>query len=185
MEAARSAIADRGLATMSLRDIAAAAGVSVGTVTYHFAGVDEILGELVLGESQRFYGELIRSADATADPSAALRLLMEPLFTDSDDTRRHWRIWSDYWGIVARRPEVAAAYASRIRSWEECCARIIARGTADGHFADVDPPTVALKLASYADGLGMQLAQGVGGLDPAAALAWMLEFADLLLLPRA
>ena len=181
--AARTAIADRGLATMSLRDIAEAAGVSVGTVTYHFASVDEILGDLVLGESERFYADVIARADATDDPDAALLLLMEPMFADTDDARRHWRIWSDYWAVVARRPEVATAYDTRLRSWEECCTRIIERGVAGGRYRTVVPSEAALKLAAYSDGLGTQLTQRTGALDPATALAWMREFADRLLKP--
>lgn len=166
---------------MSLRDIARAAGVSVGTVTYHFASVDEILEELVLGESERFYADVVERADLTEDPDAALRLLIEPLFVDSDDTRRHWRIWSDYWAVVGRRPDVVAAYAERIRTWEACCTRIVARGVAQGRYAAVDPQTAALKLAAYADGLALQLAQDANGLKPSTGRRWMVEFATLML----
>ena len=179
--AARTAIAQRGLAATSLRDIAAAAGVSIGTVTYHFAGTDEILRAVVIAESEKFYGDVIDAADAEPDPRRALELIIEPLFGDSVDVQAHWRIWSDYWAVVARRPEIAAAYEVRIRSWEACCSRIITRGVAAGTFVDVDPAATALKLASYSDGLGTQLAQGAAGITAEAAREWMFELIDLLL----
>ncbi len=183
IDAARGVIVQRGLATTSLRDIATAAGVSLGTVTYHFDGVDEILSAVVVAESARFYEDVVRSADAEPDPWQALDLIVAPLFGDSDDVTAHWRIWSDYWATVARRPEMATTYAGLIRHWEACCTRIVARGVESGVFREVSPGTTALKLAAYSDGLGTQRAQRVEGLTPEVARAWMDEFARALLTP--
>ncbi len=55
VEAARSVIADRGLFATTMRDIAAASGVSLGTVTYHFRGIAEILGEVLDLEMDALY----------------------------------------------------------------------------------------------------------------------------------
>lgn len=183
VDAARTIIVERGLAATSLRDIARAAEVSIGTVTYHFRGVDEVLSEVVIGESERFYADVVRRADAEPDAWAALRILIEPLFAESDDVRAHWRIWSDYWAVVARRPEVAAAYVDRIHYWEACCTRIIARGITAGQFGRVDPAQTALKLAAYSDGLGTQRAQRAASLTGDIAAAWMDEFVRVLLEP--
>ncbi|CCH76972.1 putative TetR-family transcriptional regulator [Nostocoides japonicum T1-X7] len=183
IEAARGVIVERGLAVASLRDIAKAADVSLGTVTYHFDGVDEILSAVVVTESERFYEDVVRAADAEPDPWRALEIIVASLFGDSDDVAAHWRIWSDYWAAVARRPEMAAAYADRIRHWEACCTRVIARGVASGTFRGVDPEVTALKLAAYSDGLGTQRAQNVEGLTAEVARTWMNEFARWLLSP--
>lgn len=183
VQAARSVIVQRGLAGTSLRDIAAAAQVSMGTVTYHFSGVDEILSAVVIAESERFYGAVVAAADAEEDARRALQILVDPLFDDAPDVEAHWRIWSDFWAAVARRPDMADAYAQRIRHWEACCARTIERGVAAGTFRAVDPEDAALKLAAYADGLGTQRAQGVAGLTAERARAWMWEFVELLLIP--
>ncbi len=179
--AARSVIVRQGLTTTSLRDIATEAGVSMGTVTYHFDGVDEILGAVVVAETERFYEQVIASADAEPDPRAALRMLVDPLFADHGESDDHWRIWTDYWATVARRPEITDSYAVRIRHWERCCARTIARGIDDGLFGRVDPADAALKLAAYSDGLATQRAQGVDRLTPSLARAWLLQFAEALL----
>lgn len=181
--AARNVIVRRGLADTSLRHIAAEADVSMGTVTYHFSSVDEILGAVVVAETTRFYAEVVAAADAEPDPREALRLLIEPLFEDASDVDAHWRIWTDYWAAVARRPEMTSAYAARIRHWERCCARVIERGIAAGTFRHVDPDVAALKLAAYSDGIAAQRAQGVEGLTRAAAREWFLEFTEQLLDP--
>lgn len=184
VHAARTAILRRGLTATSLRDIAAEAGVSMGTVTYHFASIDEILGVVVVAESARFYEKVVEKADAEPDARAALRMLVEPLFADDAEVEDHWRIWADYWAAAARNPGMTETYAVRIRHWERCCARTIARGTAQGTFRDVDPAAAALKLAAYSDGLATQRAQGVASLTPQLARAWFLEFTEALLAPR-
>jgi AcrR family transcriptional regulator len=180
VRAARAVIVRNGLGATGLRDIAAEAGVSVGTVTYHFASVAEILNEVVVLETERFYGAIVAAVDAEPDPVAALRMLVAPLFDDSEEVRQHWRIWSDYWTAVARRPEVAEEYAERIRVWESCLVRVIRRGIADGSFDTasdgIDPSVVALKLAAYSDGVATQIAQNAPGLTNAVALTWMWEF---------
>ncbi|WP_258366437.1 TetR/AcrR family transcriptional regulator [Curtobacterium sp. MCPF17_011] len=183
--AARTVIVRKGLGATGLRDIAAEADVSVGTVTYHFGSVAEILNEVVVLETERFYGAIVAAADAEADVVTALRMLVAPLFDDSEEVRQHWRIWSDYWTAVARRPEVAEEYAQRIRVWESCLVRIIRRGLADGTFRSgttgpgaepIDASVVALKLAAYSDGVATQLAQNAPGLTNAVALQWMWQF---------
>ncbi|MBE7163618.1 MAG: TetR family transcriptional regulator C-terminal domain-containing protein, partial [Williamsia herbipolensis] len=181
VEAAREVIVRKGVGATGLRDIATESGVSVGTVTYHFASVAEILNEVVVLETDRFYGAIVAVVDAEPDPVAGLRMLVEPLFDDSERVRQHWRIWSDYWTAVLRRPEVAAEYAERIRVWEACLVRLLRRGVADGTFPGVDgvavePEAVALKLAAYSDGIATQLQQGATGLTNAVALEWMWSF---------
>ncbi|MBT1674233.1 TetR/AcrR family transcriptional regulator [Curtobacterium flaccumfaciens] len=188
VEAARAVIVRNGVGATGLRDIAAEAGVSVGTVTYHFGSVAEILNEVVVLETERFYGAIVAAVDAEPDVLAGLRMLVAPLFGDTEQVRQHWRIWSDYWTAVVRRPEVAAEYAERIRVWEACLVRVIRRGvdagvfgsTRQGAYSDsgdpVDADTVALQLAAYSDGVATQIAQGVPGLTNTVALSWMWRF---------
>ncbi|PZF59966.1 TetR/AcrR family transcriptional regulator [Curtobacterium sp. MCSS17_008] len=177
VDAARSVIVQRGVGATGLRDIAAAADVSVGTVTYHFGSVAEILNEVVVLETERFYGAIVAAVDAEPDAVAGLRMLVEPLFGDTEQVRQHWRIWSDYWTAVVRRPEVAAEYAERIRVWEACLVRVLERGLAAGVFrTDEAPEVVALRLAAYSDGVATQIAQGVPSLTNAVALSWMWRF---------
>uniref|UniRef100_UPI003EE765B1 TetR/AcrR family transcriptional regulator n=1 Tax=Curtobacterium flaccumfaciens TaxID=2035 RepID=UPI003EE765B1 len=175
--AAREVIVRRGVGSTGLRDIAAEAGVSVGTVTYHFDSVAEILNEVVVLETERFYGAIVEAVDAEPDPARAVRMLVEPLFAERQEVREHWRVWSDYWTAVVRRPEVAAEYAERIRVWEACLVRVLRRGVDSGVFAaSAHPETVALKLAAYSDGVATQIQQGVPELTNAVALEWMWSF---------
>ena len=179
--AARTVMLRSGLTRASLRDIALTAEVSVGTVTYHFRSVNDILREVVTQESEGFYRGVVEKACAAADPRAGLRALVEPMFADTDSVREHWKIWADYWGLVGRSPEIAEAYADQIRLWEDACTDLISRGVHLGVFAAVPPRETALKLAAYSDGIGIQRAQSVPDLGSGRATDWMLEFASQLL----
>jgi AcrR family transcriptional regulator len=161
----------------------------VGTVTYHFASVAEILNEVVVLETARFYSSIIEAVDAEPDPVAGVRMLVEPLFAATDASDEHWRLWSDYWTAVARKPAVRAEYVERIRVWEACLTRTLRRGAESGAFpalgagAGATGPDgadraseVALKLAAYSDGVATQLAQKAPGLTSELALTWMWTF---------
>ncbi|WP_307803042.1 TetR family transcriptional regulator C-terminal domain-containing protein [Frigoribacterium sp. PvP032] len=199
VEAARGVILREGLGGTRLRDIAGEAGVSVGTVTYHFESVAEILNEVVVLETARFYSSIIEAVDAEPDPVAGVRMLVEPLFAATDASDEHWRLWSDYWTAVARKPAVAAEYVERIRVWEACLTRTLRRGAETGAFPALVPRAgagaagtdgagaagpagadraseVALKLAAYSDGVATQLAQKAPGLTSELALTWMWTF---------
>ena len=199
VEAARGVILREGLGGTRLRDIAGEAGVSVGTVTYHFESVAEILNEVVVLETARFSSSIIEAVDSEPDPVVGVRMLVEPLFAATDASDEHWRLWSDYWTAVARKPAVAAEYVERIRVWEACLTRTLRRGAESGAFPALaagvgagpdgaeDGPgagldgadrasEVALKLAAYSDGVATHLAQKAPGLTSALALTWMWTF---------
>src|SRR5699024_12754215 len=76
---------------------------------------------------------------------------------------------------------MAEAYFDRIRHWESCCAEVIARGVEEGAFREIDPGETALKLGSYANGLGNQRDQGDRSLTAEKARQWLHEFARALL----
>ncbi|KDP92586.1 MULTISPECIES: TetR family transcriptional regulator C-terminal domain-containing protein [Clavibacter] len=178
VEAARAVILRRGLTATGLRDIAAEGDVSVGTVTYHFSSVAEILDEVVVLETDRFYASIVEEVDAEPDAVHGIRMLVEPLFAGTDASEAHWRLWSDYWTAVARQPGLSADRLERIRVWEACLVRTIRRGVVGGVFRTVDAAEVALKLAAYSDGIATQLSQKVPGLDHARALEWIWTFLD-------
>lgn len=178
IESARGVILRRGLAGASLRDIAAASSVSIGTVTYHFSSTAEILTAVLEREVERVYGTSLDAADREPDPVRAMLLLIDPLFSGEDRTSEQWRLWPDYWTAVTHDPELAERFDARIRTWEACARRVIERGVEEGAFPPADAAAVALKFAAYSDGVGLQLSQGAQGLDTAVARRWLLEFLD-------
>ncbi|MEV6166811.1 TetR family transcriptional regulator C-terminal domain-containing protein [Streptomyces sp. NPDC051954] len=160
VEAAVPLIAERGYAAVGVRDVAAAAGVSVGTVTYHFGSVQEILSEAMVLHIERYYTELSEAAEQASSGAEALRLLVDALFTE--DTDRHWRMWFDYWnaGSSAEKGVTDEAFArgqaQRYEAWHQQIRALAERGVADGEFTGDDLDGFTARFAALADGLALQ-----------------------------
>ncbi|MFF2465507.1 TetR/AcrR family transcriptional regulator [Streptomyces mirabilis] len=156
VEAAVPLIAERGYASVGVRDVAAAAGVSVGTVTYHFGSVQEILSEAMVLHIERYYAALSEAAAQAAGAAEALRLLVDALFTE--DTDRHWRMWFDYWNAGDQDPDPAFArgQAERYEAWHTQIRELAERGVAEGEFSSDDLDGFTVRFAALADGLALQ-----------------------------
>ncbi|MFD5759898.1 TetR/AcrR family transcriptional regulator [Streptomyces sp. NPDC127044] len=155
VEAAVPLIAERGYASVGVRDVAAAAGVSVGTVTYHFGSVQEILSEAMVLHIERYYAALSEAAAQAAGAAEALRLLVDALFTE--DTDRHWRMWFDYWNAGDQDPDQAFArgQAERYEAWHTQIRELAERGVAEGEFSSDDLDGFTVRFAALADGLAL------------------------------
>jgi AcrR family transcriptional regulator len=156
VEAAVPLIAERGYASVGVRDVAAAAGVSVGTVTYHFGSVQEILSEAMVLHIERYYAALSEAAAQAAGAAEALRLLVDALFTE--DTDRHWRMWFDYWnaGDQDRDQAFARGQAERYGAWHTQIRELAERGVSEGEFSSDDLDGFTVRFAALADGLALQ-----------------------------
>ncbi|WP_329374592.1 TetR/AcrR family transcriptional regulator [Streptomyces sp. NBC_01483] len=156
VEAAVPLIAERGYASVGVRDVAAAAGVSVGTVTYHFGSVQEILSEAMVLHIERYYAALSAAAAQAAGAAEALRLLVDALFTE--DTDRHWRMWFDYWNAGDQDPDQAFArgQAERYEAWHAQIRELAERGVDEGEFSSDDLGGFTVRFAALADGLALQ-----------------------------
>ncbi|MGZ2225169.1 MULTISPECIES: TetR/AcrR family transcriptional regulator [Glutamicibacter] len=75
-EAAMRLLGSRSPESVSVDEIAAAAGVSKGTVYYNFGSKDELVSQLLSYGAQKLMGELARVASAE-DPYLALRQMLE------------------------------------------------------------------------------------------------------------
>jgi AcrR family transcriptional regulator len=156
IEAAVPLIAERGYASVGVRDVAAAAGVSVGTVTYHFGSVQEILSEAMVLHIERYYAALSEAAEHATTGAEALRLLIDALFTE--DTDQHWRMWFDYWRAGEQDPDqsFARGQSARYEAWHSQIRGLVERGVADGGFVCADLDGFTARFAALADGLALQ-----------------------------
>lgn len=156
VEAARGLIADRGLFATTMRDIAQAGGVSLGTLTYHFTGIAEILGEVLKDEMEAFYTPIAERARAAVDGATAMQILIDGFFAADDRTLQHWRLWLDFWGLSAHDPTYARWQSDAYARWRSDVDLVLERGCTEGHFV-IDDRDLALKdFMAIFDGLASQ-----------------------------
>ena len=169
IEAARGLIADRGLFATTMRDIAQAGGVSLGTLTYHFTGIAEILGEVLKEEMEEFYAPIAEQARAAANGSSAMQTLIDGFFAADDRTLQHWRLWLDFWGLSAHDPSYARWQSDAYARWRSDVNLVLERGCAEGYFV-IDDLEIAMKdFMAIFDGLASQAFLPGSSMGPAQA----------------
>lgn len=156
VEAAREVIAERGLFAVTMRDIAAAGGVSVGTVSYHFTGIEEILGEVLKDEMTSFYTPLLEAAALCPSAADELRALVDGFFSEEPRTVQHWHLWFDFWSLSAHDRDYAEWQRSTYRRWRDDVVRVLTRGHRSQTFVIPDLERTVTEFMVMFDGLALR-----------------------------
>jgi AcrR family transcriptional regulator len=112
LKAATALFLQQGAAGLSVRAIAAKAGVSTIGVYSHFEGKRGLLEALYVdGFSQ--LGEAVAAANAGHDPEAAIMNIVDQYLVFSETNRAHYSLMFDS-GSMAYQPSAAAESAARL-----------------------------------------------------------------------
>lgn len=145
IDAALDLIADEGVAGISHRKVAARAGVPLGSMTYHFASMDELLHEAFT----RFSGTIVAVFEdrlgAAATPDEAREAVADLVHHLSGGNQRELILTHELYTLAARKP----AYRELTREWMSRSRRAL-----EWHF---DAPT-ARQLDALIEGLSIHRA---------------------------
>ncbi|MDI3417691.1 TetR/AcrR family transcriptional regulator [Streptomyces luteolus] len=142
-------IAEEGVAGVSHRKIATRAGVPLGSMTYHFSGIDELLREAFTGFADHFVTVFEEHLGHATTAEEACEAVTDLVHTLSEGPRRDLVLTQELYTLAARRPE----YRKLTQSWMRR-----SRQRLEEHF---DPET-ARQLDALIEGLTLHRA-----LDPA------------------
>ncbi|MFF5882499.1 TetR/AcrR family transcriptional regulator [Streptomyces sp. NPDC012589] len=113
LDATLDLIADEGIARVSHRRIASRAGVPLGSMTYHFEGIDHLLKEAF----GRFTDHIVAVFDthlaAAADRAGAREAVVDLVHTLSEGSRRDLVLTQELYTLAARQP----AYRELTHEW--------------------------------------------------------------------
>lgn len=157
VEAARGLALDEGLAAVTLRGVAARAGVTPALVAHYRPNMDELVAEtfrtIVAAELNEVAGP---RSDGDADVSATVRLgaLVRTLLDGSRDDVT--LVWVEAWALGRRNETLGAAVREQMDAWQTVLHDLIAAGAAAGEFDVEDPSAVAWQLLGMIDGLNAQ-----------------------------
>jgi TetR/AcrR family transcriptional repressor of bet genes len=157
IEATLSVIAARGLARLTLTDVARRAGISHGLVLFHFETKENLLSEVLAYLSDE-YQKNWESAVLAAGPSAEDQLLamIEADFHQSVTTPARLAAWCAFWGEAQSRPAYQEICGERdalqIAKMEGLCAALVKDGC-----SSVDPVHAARILRLVVEGTWLDM----------------------------
>lgn len=178
LAAARRCIAARGLEGTTVREIAKEAGISNGTITYHFSGVQEILAEALREASENFTKRFLEEAESRAGARARLRYIVDVNLPVDDEQQALWRLWLELWARASRDRELADVHSDRHAEERAAIAGIVDGAIEQGELEATDSAAFALQFLGLLDGLGLQAAIGDRGVDVDVARAALYEMID-------
>jgi len=106
-------IAEEGVAGVSHRKIAVRAGVPLGSMTYHFAGIDDLLREAFTRFADRIVAVFEQHLARAGTPEEAREAVTDLIHALSDGPRRDLVLAHELYALAARRD----AYRELTGTW--------------------------------------------------------------------
>lgn len=179
IDATIASIAELGLTETTLATVSGRAGLSHGTINFHFKSKD-----LLLAETLRFLAEEHRAcwraalASAGPEPEAQLAAMVEVDFDPAICNPMRLSVWLAFWGEFNTRPlyrEVCSETdAERLGEFESLCQRI----AGEGANCRANPAAIARSLQALIDGMWVNMLCQPEGYDNACALGMCLSYLE-------
>ncbi|MFB6888987.1 TetR family transcriptional regulator C-terminal domain-containing protein [Kitasatospora sp. NPDC056327] len=158
---ARTAIAEHGLAKLTMAGLGKQLRMSAGHLLYYFGSKDQLLLETLrwseeqLGTRRRaMLADGARDVRQRLDDYAALYLPEGP-----GDPR--WILWVEVWGRSPAAEELRQGQQEIEAPWQADLVALLEEGTAAGLFAPGDAAERAVQIRALLDGLAVPVALGL------------------------
>ena len=156
IEAAIATISVRGFDRTTIRDIAAAAGASNGSVHYYF-DTKEALLRAAVAESDSQFRERVRAEVARVEGAAPkLKRIIELCFPEEPAEGPDWAVFVDFWQQAVRDEAFRSIFEAANVDWLELLAATIEDGVRSGELSiRQTPQQEAVGLAAMIDGFAL------------------------------
>jgi AcrR family transcriptional regulator len=174
---AMAAIAEHGLAELTMAGLGRRLGMSGGHLLYYFGSKDQLLLE-TLRWSEDELGERRRAALAAPLPAAARLDSYVALYLPTGAGDPRWTLWVEVWSRSLAVQAMRAGQAAIEAAWRADLVALLREGIAGGEFRTVAPERFAVRLSALLDGFGTPLVTGLPGASREAALGHIGEYLD-------
>ncbi|MGW0811869.1 TetR/AcrR family transcriptional regulator [Streptomyces viridiviolaceus] len=170
LKEAMAAIAEDGLATLTMSALAKRLGTSGGHILYYFGNKDRLLLEALRWSENALAEERRALLARRVATERKLDLFLE-LYLPVGPRDPRWTLWIELWARTGSNEQLRAAQAELDVGWQEDLESLLAKGVRQGHFAaGLDAAAVASALLALLDGLSTRVVLGQHGADRAGAL---------------
>ena len=171
-------LAAGGLAAVSVRDVAARAGVSIGLVRYHFGSFGALLVEAYRHTTHEIDARLAAAVEAAGpSPRRRMEAFLQASFAADIVDRDLLSAWLGFWGLVRSDPNAAALHAETYGAYRGRIEALLADlATEAGRKADAAQGAMA--LAAMLDGLWLERCLDPPTFSPEAAVGMTRRWVD-------
>jgi DNA-binding transcriptional regulator YbjK len=132
IDAAVDVIADRGVAGTTHRRIAAAADVPLGSLTYHFDGLDDLLAQAFRRHARRMSRSYEAAFDGVSNRDELIDAITDLIHGDADADQRDWAVAYELYLAALRDPALRHVTESWMRTSRAVLERFMDPTTARG-----------------------------------------------------
>ena len=152
-EAAMSLIAEHGLEGVTMRAVAAEAGLSYGSLFHYFSSKDELLMHAVRHSTSLQANRINKFTSHYSGLKALEHLLCDDAIIN-ESSRDDWMVWLTLLHKAALQKSFAKTYAELIDGWQATIAGLLDDAQRDGEIRDdLDVGFEAMALWAYSAGI--------------------------------
>ncbi|MBH0130025.1 TetR/AcrR family transcriptional regulator [Salinibacterium sp. NK8237] len=148
-EAAQTIALTRGLAAISLRNLATHCGVTAPLIAHYEPNMDALVASTFTAIAEKEIAEVTLHALAPVGPLDQFRALLSALADPARDNVGE--VWCDAWSLGRKNEPLAEAARHSMDSWHALAIDIIRAGQDAGEFAAIAPERAALVLFALVD----------------------------------
>ena len=153
-EAAMSLIARHGLEGVTMRAVAAEAGLSYGSLFHYFKSKDELLMHAVRHSTSMQTKRVNEYTSKYSGLKALEHLLCDDVII-TDSTRDDWMVWLTFLYKAALQASFATAYSELIDGWQARIAGLLEDAQQAGEIRkELDVGFEAMAIWAYSAGIG-------------------------------
>lgn len=179
IEACRTAIVERGIVGLRLRDVADRAGMSSSSVFYYYSALNDLLQDVLTEAVDRFCIDRSVAVAHIADPRHRLLAMIRTGLPASVDDEL-CRLLYDLGSLARREAAQAARYVGLYERQAAMYVGILEAGAAHGHFKFAsDTLTIARNLVVLEDGFGLHVTMAVPTFDIATSERLIVSYASI------
>ncbi|MBC9718765.1 TetR/AcrR family transcriptional regulator [Streptomyces sp. TRM66268-LWL] len=169
LEEVMTAVAEHGLAELTMASLGRRLGMSGGHILYYFGSKDRIFLEALRFSEGRLAEERRALLNRRVTAERKLEQFLD-LYLPREARDPRWMLWIELWARTPSDEELRTAQDELDAGWQEDLTALLARGVRQGRFAAHDCPAVASQLLALLDGLSTRVVLGLRGAERAAAL---------------
>ena len=183
-EAAMRLIARNGLEGVTMRAVAAEAGLSYGSLFHYFDSKDELLKHAVRTSIDKQTRRVNEYSSQYSGLEALHHLLCDDAVTN-ESSRDTWLVWMAFQYQAALRESFGEMNAELVDGWPERIRTLLNDAKTAGEIHDsVDPDTEASALWAYSSGIGQFGVLHPESFSPERQKELIVNYLDKLRLPR-